>query len=97
VSLSLDPQRGEGNRQARLPESFTLDEIVPTSSMVLPSRVEASLNRSARGGTSNVEASRMVYEAATSMYQASFFSATMMAHPDFNPMAVFRWQPRCVS
>jgi hypothetical protein len=23
VSPSLDPQRGEGNRQARLPESFT--------------------------------------------------------------------------
>jgi hypothetical protein len=44
-SSNLDPQRGEGNRQARLPESFTLEEMVPTTSMVYPSRVEASSNR----------------------------------------------------
>jgi hypothetical protein len=34
ASPSLDPQRGEGNKQARLLESFTLGEVVPTSSMV---------------------------------------------------------------
>jgi hypothetical protein len=67
-----------------------MDEMVPTSSMVLSSRVEASSNRLAQGGTSNVEASRMVYEAATSMYQASLFSATMMAHSDFSPATVFK-------
>jgi hypothetical protein len=38
ASSNLDPQRGEGNRQARLPESFTLEEMVPTTSMVYPSR-----------------------------------------------------------
>jgi hypothetical protein len=67
-----------------------LDEMVPTSSMVLPSRVEASSNRSAQGSTNNVEASRMVNKAATSMCQASLFSATMMAHPDFSPAAVLK-------
>jgi hypothetical protein len=39
ASSNLDPQRGEGNRQARLLESFTLEEMVPTASMVYPSRV----------------------------------------------------------
>jgi hypothetical protein len=58
--------------------------------MVLPSRVEASSNRLARGGTSNVETSRMVYEAGTLICQASLFSATMMAHPDFSPTVVFK-------
>jgi hypothetical protein len=47
ASSNLDPQRGEGNRQARLPESFTLEEIVLTTSMVYPSRMEASSNRPA--------------------------------------------------
>jgi hypothetical protein len=45
ASSNLDPQRSEGNRQARLPESFTLKEMVPTTSMVYPSRVEASSNK----------------------------------------------------
>jgi hypothetical protein len=67
-----------------------LDEIVSTSSMVPPSRVEASSNRSARGVTSNVEALGVLYEAATSVCQASLFSANMMAHPDFSPAAVFK-------
>jgi hypothetical protein len=38
ASPSLDPQGGDGNKQARLPESFTLGEVVPISSMVLLSR-----------------------------------------------------------
>jgi hypothetical protein len=48
ASSNLDPQRGEGNQQARLLESFTLEEMVPTTSMVYPSRVETSSNRSAQ-------------------------------------------------
>ena len=39
VSPSLDPQRDEDNKQTRLPESFTLGEVVPTSSMVCSIRV----------------------------------------------------------
>jgi ABC-type iron transport system FetAB permease component len=58
--------------------------------MVPPSRVEAPSNRSTQGGTSHVEASRVVHEAATSECQASLFSATMMAHLDFSPTAVFK-------
>ena len=50
VSLNLDPQRGEGNRQARLSESFTLKEMVPTTSMVYPSKAEASSNRPEQRG-----------------------------------------------
>jgi 2-methylcitrate dehydratase PrpD len=67
-----------------------LDEMVPSSSMVPPSRVEAPSNQSVQGSASHVEASRVVYEAATSVCQASLFSATMMAHPDFSPAAVFK-------
>jgi hypothetical protein len=63
---------------------------VPTSSMVPPSRMEAPSNRSTEGGTSYGEAPRVVHEAATSMHQASLFSTTMMAHPDFSPAAVFK-------
>ena len=37
-----------------------------------------------------MEAPRMVYEAATLMYQASLFSATMMAYLDFSPTVVFK-------
>jgi hypothetical protein len=37
-----------------------------------------------------VEASGVVYEATTFVYQASLFSATMMCHVDFSPMAVFK-------
>jgi hypothetical protein len=63
---------------------------VPTSSMVPPSRMEALSNQLARGGARNVEASGVVYEAATLVCQASIFSATMMVHPDFSPTAIFK-------
>jgi hypothetical protein len=51
ASPSLDPQRGEGNKQARLPKSFTLGEVVPTSSMVLPIRVRVPSANIAQGST----------------------------------------------
>jgi hypothetical protein len=57
ASSNLDPQRGEGNRQARLPESFTLEEMVPTTSMVYPSRMEASSNRPSQRGARPTKAS----------------------------------------
>jgi hypothetical protein len=70
ASPSLDPQRSECNRQVRLPESFTLDEMVPISSMVPPSKVEAPSNQSAQGSASPVEASIVVHDTATSVCQA---------------------------
>jgi hypothetical protein len=60
ASSNLDPQRGEGNRQARLPESITLEEMVPTMSMVYPSKVEASSNRPTQRGAKPTKASRVV-------------------------------------
>jgi hypothetical protein len=90
ASSNLDPQRGEGNRQARLPESFTLEEMVPTMSMVYPSRVEASSNRPSQRGAKPTKASGVVQEAASLIYQASLFSAAMVSHSDFSPAAVFK-------
>jgi hypothetical protein len=52
--------------------------------------VEAPSNRSAQRGARHVEALRVVHEAATSVCQASLFSATMMAHPDFSLATVFK-------
>jgi hypothetical protein len=60
TSSNLDPQCGKGNRQARLPESFTLEEMVPTTSMVYPSRVEASSNRPTQRGARPTKASGVV-------------------------------------
>jgi hypothetical protein len=90
ASLNLDLQRGEGNRQARLLESFTLEEMVPTTSMVCPSRVEASSNRPVQRGAKPTKASGVVQEAASLIYQASLFSAAMAFHADFSPAAVFK-------
>jgi hypothetical protein len=83
-SSRLDPQHGEGNWQVRLPESFELEEMVPTTSMVYPSRVEASTSKSAQGGARPVETTGVVQEAASIICQASLFSATIMSHPDFS-------------
>jgi hypothetical protein len=90
ASSNLDPQRAEGNRQARLLESFTLEEMVPTTSMVYPSRVEASSNRPSQRGPKPTKASGVVKEAASLIYQASLFCAAMVSHSDFSPAAVFK-------
>jgi hypothetical protein len=90
ASSNLDPQRGEGNRQARLPESFSLEEMVPTTSMVYPLRVEASSNRPAQRGAKPTKASGVVQEAASLIYQVSLFSAAMASHADFSPATVFK-------
>jgi hypothetical protein len=50
ASPSFDPQRGEGNKQARLPESFILGEVVPTSSMVPLIRVRVPSAKIIQGG-----------------------------------------------
>jgi hypothetical protein len=90
ASSNLDPQRGENNRQARLPESFTLEEMVPTTSMVYPLRVEASSNRPAQRGARPTKASDVVQKAASLIYQASLFSTAMASHADFSSVAVFK-------
>jgi hypothetical protein len=68
ASPSLDPQHDEGNKQARLPESFTLGEVVPTSSMVPPIRVKVPSVKIAQGGAESVEAPGVVSEAIARVY-----------------------------
>jgi hypothetical protein len=90
TSPSLDPQRGEGNKQARLPESFILGEVVPTSSMVPPIRVGVPSAKIAQGGAESVEAPGVVTEAAARVYQTPLFSTAMVSRADFSPAAVFK-------
>jgi hypothetical protein len=90
ASPSLDPQRGEGNKQARLPESFTLGEVVPTSSIVPPIRVIVPSAKVAQGGAESVEAPGVVSVAAVKVYQALLFSAAMVSRADFSPAVVFK-------
>jgi hypothetical protein len=87
---SLDPQHGEGNKQARLPESFTLGEVVPTSSMVPPIRMRVPLVKIAQGGAESIEAPEVMSEAAARVYQAPLFSAAMVSRADFSPAVVFK-------
>jgi hypothetical protein len=90
ASPSLDPQRGEGNKQARLLESFILGEVVPTSSMVFPIRVRIPSAKIARDSAKPVEAPRVVSEAAARVCQVPLFSAAMVSRADFSPAAVFK-------
>jgi hypothetical protein len=64
--------------------------MVPITSMVYPSRVEASSNRPAQRGAKPTKASRVVQEVASLIYQASLFSAAMASHVDFSPAAIFK-------
>jgi hypothetical protein len=79
ASPSLEPQRCEGNKQARLPESLTLGEVVPTSSMVPSIRVRVPSAKIAQGGVEQVEALGVVSEAETWVCQAPLFPATMVS------------------
>jgi hypothetical protein len=90
ASPSLDPQRGKGNKQARLPESFTLGEVVPTSSVVLSIRVRVPSPKVAQGGTESVEAPGVVSAAVARVYQAPLLSAAMVSQMDFSPAVVFK-------
>jgi hypothetical protein len=90
ASPSLDPQRVEGNKQARLPESFTLGEVVLTSSMVPPIRERVPSAKVAQGGAESVEASGVVNVAVARVYQAPLFSAAMVSRVDFSPAVVFK-------
>jgi hypothetical protein len=90
ASSNLNPQPGEGNKQARLSESFTLGEVVPTSSMVPPIKVRVPSTKIAQGGTEPMEVLGMVSEVAARVCQALLFSAVMVSRADFSPMAVFK-------
>jgi hypothetical protein len=90
ASPSLDLQRGEGNKQAQLPESFTLGEVVPTSSIVLPISVRVLSAKIAQNGAEQVEGPRVVSEVVAWMCQAPLFLTAMVSRADFSPVAVFK-------
>jgi hypothetical protein len=90
ASPNLDPQHGEGNKQARLPESFTLGEVVPTSSMVPPIKVRVRSAKIVQGGAELVEVLGVVSEVATRVCQAPLFSAAMVSRVDFSAAVVFK-------
>jgi hypothetical protein len=67
-----------------------LEEVVPTSSMVLPIKMRVSSAKIAQGGIKLVEAPGVVSEAAARVYQAPLFSAAMVSQADFSPAVVFK-------
>ncbi|PTQ40682.1 hypothetical protein MARPO_0038s0037 [Marchantia polymorpha] len=88
----LDPQRGEGGRQARLPQSFLLSEVGSTSSMrpVPPSdlsgRTETSTSRVVDTDTPSSAVTRM----ASSVMRSPLFSAMELIDSGINLARVFR-------
>jgi hypothetical protein len=90
ASPSLDPQRGEGNKQARLPELFILGEVVPTFSIVPPIRMRVPSTKIPQGGAEQVEAPGVVGEAAAWVCQVPLFPVAMVSRANFSPAAVFK-------
>jgi hypothetical protein len=90
ASSNLDPQHGEGNKQARLPQSFTLGEVVPTSSMVPLIRVRVTSTKIAQSGIEQVEAPGVVSKAAAWVCQTPLFPTAMVSRADFCPTAIFK-------
>ncbi|BBN08011.1 hypothetical protein Mp_4g08060 [Marchantia polymorpha subsp. ruderalis] len=92
ANRELDPQRGEGGRQARLPQSFLLSEVDMTSSMstTLPSdhvvRTEASTSHVVGAETSSTAAIRM----ANLVMRSPLFSATKVMASGVDVARVFR-------
>jgi hypothetical protein len=78
ATVELDPQRGEASRQARLPQSFLLSEVVRTPSMVLTPPIEPTVGLTA--STSRVvdtdRSSSAVLRMVTSVLGSPTFSAS---------------------
>ncbi|PTQ44536.1 hypothetical protein MARPO_0020s0163, partial [Marchantia polymorpha] len=88
----LDPQRDEGGRQARLPQSFLLSEVGSTSSMrpIPPSdlsgRTETSTSRVVDTDTPSSAVTRM----ASSVMRSPLFSAMELIDSRIDLTRVFR-------
>jgi hypothetical protein len=78
ATRELDPQRGEAGRQARLPQSFLLSEVVKNPSMVPTPLIEPTVGPAA--STSRVvdtdRSSSAVSQMVTSMLGSLAFSAS---------------------
>ncbi|BBN08889.1 hypothetical protein Mp_4g15290 [Marchantia polymorpha subsp. ruderalis] len=88
----LDPQRGEGGRQARLPQSFLLSEVGRTSSIRpvplsdLSGRTETSTSRVVDTDTPSSAVTRM----ASSVMKSPLFSSTELIDSGIDLAQVFR-------
>jgi hypothetical protein len=89
ASSGLDPQRGEANRQARLPESFALDDMVPTTTMIPPQR-NSSSRQAARALRGDGQGTSVLFDAATAVCQAPLFTASMISQAQFSAPTIFK-------
>ncbi len=90
--VELDPHRGEAGRQARLPQSFLLFEVVRTPSMVLTSPIESTVGPTAltsRVVDMNVSSS-VVSQMVTSVLGSLTFSANDLMASRVDLTRVFR-------
>jgi len=92
ATVELDPHRGEADRQARLPQSFLLSEVVRTPSMVPTSPIEPTMGPTA--STSCVVdtdiSSSVVSRMVTSMLGSPTFSANDLMASGVDLTRVFR-------
>jgi len=92
ATVELDPHRGEAGRQARLPQSFLLSEVVRTPSMVLTPPIELTVGPTAL--TSRVVdtdvSSSVVSRIVTSVLGSPTFSANDLMASGVDLTCVFR-------
>ncbi|BBN20292.1 hypothetical protein Mp_8g17980 [Marchantia polymorpha subsp. ruderalis] len=92
ANVELDPQRGEGGRQSRLPQSFLLSEVGSSSSM-RPAPPTDTRVRTEVLTSSVVDAyvpSSAVMRMATSVLRSPLFSATELIDSGIDLARVFR-------
>ncbi|OAE24897.1 hypothetical protein AXG93_2931s1400 [Marchantia polymorpha subsp. ruderalis] len=92
ATVELDPQRGEGGRQSRLPQSFLLSEVGSSSSM-RPAPPSDTRVRTEVLTSSVVDAdvpSSAVMRMATSVLRSPLFSATELIDSGIDLARVFR-------
>ncbi|OAE31688.1 hypothetical protein AXG93_3384s1620 [Marchantia polymorpha subsp. ruderalis] len=80
ATMELDPQRGEGGWQARLPQSFLLSEVSTSSSMRhAPPNDTGGRTETLTSSVVNADVpSGVVMRIATSVLRSSLFSATKL-------------------
>jgi hypothetical protein len=78
ATVELDPQRGEASRQARLPQSFLLSEVVRTPSMVPTPPIEPTVGPTAL--TSRVVDTDVSSNVVSRMVTSVLHSPTFLAN-----------------
>ncbi len=95
ATMELDPQRGEASRQAKLPKSFLLSEVVRNPSMVPTPPIEPTMGPTV--STSCVVdtdiSSNVVSRMATSVLGSPSFSTSDLMASGVDLPCVFRLAP----